>query len=148
MPTVLTDSNVAQKATNGITIDDWRNNTDGVLLASAARVATTIAPNQINHNAKGVMVFLRVTAASGTGGLQINIAAIDPITGLAFDLHNFPTAITTISSNTYVLYPGATNTGASLRAAYATPLPRNWRISVIHGDGSSYTYSLAYALIN
>jgi hypothetical protein len=62
---------------NGINWDRERNNTQGTLLASAARTATATSPNQTNYNAKGVQLTIDVTAVSGTGGLILVLQGID-----------------------------------------------------------------------
>lgn len=140
---------------NGNTSDLERNNTQGTLLASAARTATTTSPIQTNYNAKGIALFLTVPAASGTGGLQPVIQAQDPVTGNWVTLTALPTAITasTLSGAVmYLYYPGITQAtnyagGVGVQQVVSTLLPRTFRAAVYHGDSSSYTYALGYALI-
>lgn len=131
---------------NGTTYDAMRNNVEGTLLASAARTSTTASPQQTNHNAKGVMVTLNVTAASGAGGLTLYVRAINPVTGVSSGgLNNAPTAVTANGIYRYIVYPGAS--GGSVTQATSLPLPRVWDININHGDSSSYTYSVSYQLI-
>ena len=122
-----------------------RGNIEGTLLASAARTVTTYSANQTNYNARGVIVVLNVTAASGTGGLQVILQAIDPVSGGAVSLNATPTAVIAIDRLAYIFYPGAT--GGVAAQITGIPLPRTWRVGVVHGDASSYTYSLSYSLI-
>lgn len=133
---------------NGSALDLWRGNTEGVLLASAARTATTNSAIQTNHNARGAMLFLRISAASGTGGLQVRIIARDVAANRDYQLNANPSAETSVGDFVYELYPGST-AGAALNVKQRTAaaLPRTWWVQVAHLDGSSYTYSLAYALI-
>ena len=121
-------------------------NQDLTLLASAARTTTTTSADQTNQNARGVVVYVNVTAASGTGGLQLAIQGKDPVSGGYKTLNTLPTAITATGLYVYELYPGCSTTG-NLAAVYAQVLPRTWRIQMNAGDGSSYTYSIGCSLI-
>lgn len=132
---------------NGSGLDRMYNNTQGTLLASLARTTGPSSPIQTNYNAKGVIIFLNVTAASGTGGLAVNINAVDPITGGQYGLNVSPAAVTAVGEYMYVLYPGATSSGNGVKQSTALPLPRQWQVYVSVGDASSYTYSIGYAYI-
>lgn len=125
--------------------DRWRSNLEGTLLASAARTATAAAASQTNYNARGVIVHLNVTIASGTGGLSVRIQAYDPIVGDWWNINTSPTVVTATGKNIYAVYPGAS--GGTITQTTSQVLPRTWRVSVIHSDGSSYTYSVAYSLV-
>ena len=125
-------------------------NGEGTLLASAARTATTDSPVQMNQNARGVVLFLRVTAASGSGGLVARIVGFDPTTGQSVILHPDPTAITAVGVYGYELSPGAAGGTAGpgrVNQRTAGNLPHSWMAQVFHGDGSSYTYSLGFATV-
>lgn len=135
---------------NGATWDKWRNNTQGTLLASALRNSTVLSPNMVNHNARGILLVLQVTAASGTGGLQVQFGHNDPVTGLAGNLNEPPPIITGIGTYFYELYPGAsggTGAGSYVQQRTSGSLPRSWYVAVVHGDASDYTYSVGYSLI-
>lgn len=136
---------------NGSTLDRWRNNTEGTLLASAARTASVTSPDQTNYNAKGILLFLNITAASGSGGLQVYVQAKDPVSGSYVYLTGVPTAITATGLYVYELGRGVGSTALSgnqqVNKRNEGQIPRIWRGVVNHGDGSSYTYSLGYALI-
>lgn len=139
---------VAPTLHNGATWDPQKNNTEGALLASAARTADTTSADQTNHNARGVIVHLNISAASGTGGLVMRFQMKDPVSGNYIDVNAAPTARTTAEYFTYIWYPGASMAvAANLHQVNAAPLPRTWRVRVAHADGSSYTYSVAYSLI-
>lgn len=130
---------------NNATVDAWRNNTEGTLLASAVRTASTASAIQTNYNAKGVLVVLNVTVASGTGGLQIIIRHKDSVSGVSYGINTTPAAINTTGTYRYLLYPGATSSNCTQNTP--APLPRTWDVLTQHADGSSYTYSVGYALI-
>lgn len=133
---------------NGSTWDRVRNNMQGTLLASAARTATTNTSNQTNYNAKGIMLFLNITVASGTGGVKPRIFPIDPVSGVSGNqLNADPAFITANGLYVFELYPGVSS-GGGLQQVQSGVLPRNFLVSIVHGDSTSYTYSLGYALIN
>jgi hypothetical protein len=141
------DVSALQMGFNGSNWDRWRGNTEGTILASAARTATTTSPVQTNHNAKGVMVFLRVSIASGTGGLQLKIQGRDPVTNVGLDLNILPTSITAAGWYIFEIYPGVNGTSTYVTQVTSGILPRSWQVLVTHIDGSSYTYSVGYSLI-
>jgi hypothetical protein len=128
---------------NGATFDPETGNLEGTALASAARAAQTESADIVNVNCRGAVIFLNVTAASGTGGLQVVVRGKDPVSGAYVNLNNVPTAVIATGLLVYTFYPGATAVGA---ATFQGVLPRTFRIRVIHGDASSYTYSVGYSL--
>jgi hypothetical protein len=131
---------------NESTHDRQRGNTQGTLLASAARTAQTAFPTVTNYNARGVIVFLNVTVASGTGGLSVLVQGIDPTSGSGFNLIAATAAVTTTGQFSYELYPGSTTAGSVTQRA-AGALPRTWGGVMLVGNASSYTYSVGYSLI-
>ncbi|SRR5579884_647578 len=138
---------VQQLLYNGATLDLQRGNQQGTLLASATRTANTASADQTNYNARGVLLFLNVTAASGTGGVRALVQAKDPISGSTQFLASATPAFKTATGlYVYSVYPGAP-VGAFLEQATQAALPRTWSVLVQHGDASSYTYSLGFALI-
>lgn len=138
-------TSIANQGYNGTTYDRWRNNIEGTILASAARTVATTTPNQTNYNARGVIIFLNVTLASGTGGLTVRINGIDPVSGVVRGIPTAPTIVTAVGHYNYVVYPGAS--GGVVSAVSALILPRSWTLQVSVGDASSYTYSVGYSLI-
>jgi hypothetical protein len=136
---------------DGVQFNRWRNNTEGTLLASAARTVTTVSSNLVNYNAKGILIILRISVASGTGGLIPKIRMIDPVSGLTVQLNANVTAITAAGTYGIELYPGA-STALTVADGWVIQrtsgdLPRTYQVQIAHGDGSSYTYSVGYALI-
>lgn len=136
----------------GGTWDRWRANLEGTLLASAARTALAQAPVQTNYNGRGVLLFLNVTAASGTGGLSVRLQAVDPLSGTAALANGGPTLVTATGLYAYEFYPGGLSAAPSTSAGFVVQrvscaLPRSWSAVVNVGDASSYTYSLGYAVV-
>lgn len=133
---------------NGTTWDRARGNEELQVLASAARTATTASSMFTNRNARGIIVELNVTAASGTGGLTLHIQERLSVV-IASAVNVAPTAITTTGIRYFVVYPGATETNknAAIAQVVSQPLSRQWRILVLHGDASSYTYEVNACLI-
>jgi len=132
---------------NGSTFDRQRGNHEGTLLASAARTATVACADQVNYDAKGVLLFLDVTAASGTGGLQVRIQGRDPVIGSWRNLNAAPAAVVAVGGTIYAFYPGASTGAGDVVQATQMALPRQWRAQVTHGDATGYTYSLGYAVV-
>lgn len=120
-----------------------RGNVEGTALVSAARVITTSSPDIILPNHKGIAAYLNVTVASGTGGLQTVVETKDPASGSYRQVNTTPTAITGTGLNVYSLYPGV---GTANTIGINHILGGHARIKVIHGDGSSYTYSVGYVV--
>jgi hypothetical protein len=122
---------------NGATYDRERGNTEGTLLASAARTAQAVSPTQTNHNARGVILRLMVSAP-GTGSLTVELRA----TG-GFNIAGW-SALT--GTGVFVCYPGSNDTprhGGS-GASFDLPVPRTWSAVVTPTDASAWTYALDY----
>jgi hypothetical protein len=136
---------------NGATWDRMvTHEAERVLLASAARTATTASAAQVNRGHMGLYILLDVTG--NPGGAQT----------LTLKLR----LITTTPSNQYVLMADAAqsfggSTGKRLFIFHPTPgatgddvdvvktrvLPRDWDIQVVHSGSGSWTYSVtAYML--
>lgn len=128
---------------NGASYDRPRNNVEGTALASAARTTSTQSADLTNYNGRGVRVWLDVTAITATPSITLAIEGKDPASG-KYKTMLTGAAVTTVSTNEYVVYPGVTET-ANVDAS--TPLPRTWRVNVTHGDADSITYSVGYCLI-
>lgn len=132
---------------NGTTWDRQRNNEDVVLLASAVRAANTASAIQTNHNARGVVLLLDVTAnAGGAETLSVVLQTRSPLTTIQTSLVVSPAEAFggVAGSRLIMLYPGvldadlsnAPDIGASLA------LPRTWIATVVHSAAGNWTYSL------
>lgn len=119
------------------------------LLPSAARTTLVgdLIPDENVADARGIIIFLNVTAASGTGGLTMSLKALPPgaqAGGIAFATASAAIIATGIS--TLVVYPGIA-TAASPWTAVNSVLPPRFSLNVAVGDASSYTYSVAAFLL-
>lgn len=131
---------------NGSTWERQRQNTEATALTSAARTAATQSADITNHNARGILVWLNITAASGTGGLVLRVQAKGPTSGEYVNLNAATAALTATGTYTYLIYPGSGAAAGDINQVTSAPLPRTWRIAIAVGDASSYTYSVGYAL--
>ena len=127
---------------NGTSWDRSRGNTDITALASAARTATLNSGDLTNYNGRGLHVVLDVTNA-GTGSITLTIQAKDALSGQYYTLLA-GAAVTTVSTNVYKVFPGAT---AVANAAANDILPRTYRILVTHNNANSITYSVGASII-
>ncbi len=127
-------------------MSDSLRNTPGVALAAAARTATTTSPNLDNPNGRAIWIWLNVTAASGTGGLQVQVFSVDPVSGATVSISGKPTAISATGCQSYLYSPSAESSGNAIKIG-TNPIPRTFQIVVTHGDASSYTYSVGYCLL-
>lgn len=149
-----TDVLAAHMASNGATLDLWQNNTEVQALASAARTATATSALQTNRNARGIVYFLKVTAASGTGGLSARLYTAVPVNGATSTPYlTTPVNVTATGTYLYFVYPGigtTSLTGTVLNptiTVFSLAVPRSLLFDVVAGDSSSYTYELDYCLI-
>ena len=122
-------------------------NSESELLASAARTADTSTPEQVNSAYKGVLLLLRITAVSGTGGLILRLETREEGGSTWAVMSNNYTAITATGLHVFVMYPGGSSAPAGA-VAFSGVLPYRWRVRVQHSDGSSYTYSLRAVLLS
>ena len=110
------------------------------------RTATWTSPTYLSKTEAGILVVLDVTSASGTGGLTLRINAQDSAGSVSVPLNSAPTAVTATGTTSYAVYPFGAISGA-LTQSTSGYLPREFSITVTHGDSSSYTYSVGYCLL-
>ncbi len=138
-------------AYNGATWDRWRSNQEGTLLAQADRTATTTSPTQTNHNARGVIINLRVLANPG-GTENLSIILNSKQDSLGFYIGQWNAAIQAANgTRTLVVYPGAivdatVGVGAETKAA-GVPLSRSWQVIIQHSGAGTWNYRVTYSLI-
>ncbi len=126
---------------NGTNWDRWRNNVAGTLLASAARTEVTISPAQVNHNARGVAIYISVTAWGGSGYLRPRLRSQN------FDLWIVTTVINGVGQYGYLFYPGASQAAITFLESKQIALPRNWDLYIEVGNAASHTYEVTYSYI-
>jgi hypothetical protein len=128
---------------NGVSWDRQRANTEGTVLASAARVASVDSADFTNYNARGLHCIINVSALAATPSIVPTIQGKDPISGTYYNiLAGLP--ITTTGINIIKVYPGIS---AVVNASASDILPRTWRVAMTHADADSITYSVGFALI-
>ena len=165
-PTITTTGSdgLVGSSTNGLAVvgmgymfgtawDRIRNNVHAIVLASAARTASTPTPDQTNFNGRGAMIMLDVTATPNDAQtLQVTVEVKDPASAKYVPIASF-TALTasvlgaspTTETYVYTLYPGATETIATAKhELQALPLSRIWRVNVLHSAAGSWTYSVGF----
>lgn len=123
-------------------------NAEATVLASAVRTATANSADQVNRFARGVRLFLNITAASGTAPtLDIKVQTKDPVSGVYLDL---PGAVfaqkTTTGSDDLTVYPGVAETA---NETVSDALSRTWRVvATIAGTTPSFTFSVGAAYLS
>ena len=117
------------------------------LLASGARTASTATAKFTDRWAKIVRLYLNVTVASGTGGLQPQVRGYDAISGNAVALTTGGAAITATGTFVYEMGLAEGTAAGNVKECVLRPLPEVWDVNVVHGDGSSYTYSISAEVI-
>lgn len=125
---------------NEVTFDRKRGNTAQTLFGSAARTVAIAGSVVPNYNARGIIVMMNVTAASGTGGLTLKIEGVDLTGVMLYTILVAAAPVTAIGLYVYRVYPGLTPVAG---LTVNDVLPRMHKVSVAVGDASSYTYSLA-----
>jgi hypothetical protein len=121
----------------------WRNNNDITVAASLARTATGNSGDLTNYNARGLHLYVDVTAASATPSVVFTIQGKDAVSGAYYTILA-SAAVTGVSSNIYKVYPGLT---AAANLVASDILPRTYRILWTHSDADSITYSIGASLI-
>ena len=133
---------------NGSTWDRQRGNTEVTQIASASRVASTNGPDQTNFNSKGVIITLDVTVDPGGGEtLQLLVQHKDAVS-LAYEVLLDDGANATPGRRTVIVYPGAGAAANDVTTVNGFPLPRTWRVRVVHSAGGAWTYSVGASNIN
>jgi hypothetical protein len=128
---------------NGTTWDRARGNVNAVVETSAARTATGTGTTQTNFNARGALIWVNVTAVTGTTPtmtVRVQWSPDGGTTWLDLDTTNAQTAsITATGASVLRVYPGiATTANASLNMV----LPRTWRLAwTIGGTTPSFTFA-------
>lgn len=113
-------------------------------LSAAARTSTPAAQSvQFNTVARGVTIFINVTAVTATPDLVVTLEATDPVATTVVTPLLVSASIVTTGLYRLTLYPGIAPVA---NVAASDVLPRTWRIKAVHGDADSITYSI-YAIL-
>src|SRR5581483_5630607 len=100
------------------------------------------SPDIDNPTWAGCVLYLNITAASGTGGLTPHLLCKDPGSGNYDDVVTLGTAKTAVGTYAYFIYPSngiIADNGAGANAV----LPRTFAIKIAAGDATSYSYSVS-----
>jgi hypothetical protein len=138
---------IAPTLFNGSTWDRVRNNAEFTILQSAVRSGTLYSDDLVNYNAKGILLFFDITAVPGTDTVQLVVQVKDFASG-GYNDFLVGTAWSTTGRRTYLLYPGAVNTSGDVDVVEGSPLPRTWRVAIIHSAATDFTYSVGGCYIN
>jgi len=126
--------------------DRFYGNYEITLLASATRNSTTTSPTQTNYNARGVIVVIKVTAVPGTDTITVYIDGHDPASNDWYVLLT-GSALDTTGIRAYVVCPGAGSAVGDIDAVSSHPLPRKWRVRVVHSAATDFTYSVGASYV-
>lgn len=129
---------------NEATLDRMRGNTKETILASAVRSVTTISDVLYNYNARGAIFILRCTVAPGGETLAMNVYALDPVSGANCGIAAFATILSGATGTPrMIVYPGAVETIAMASVhVQGLPLPREYKIEIVHSASGDWTYSV------
>lgn len=134
---------VHQLGFNGTTYDRWRNNIDTAALITAAGATTGLTgTDQTNFNGRGAIIVLDMTNA-GTGSVTLVIEGKDIASGKYYTLLA-GTAVVSVVTNTYYVFPGATVTA---NVSANAPLPRTWRVRTTVANANPTTYTVGASII-
>lgn len=124
-------------------VDRMRANVDTTALITATGATTTqTGTDQLNVNARGLIVVLNMTNA-GTGSVTLSIQGKDAASATYYTLLA-GVAVTTNSTNVYTVYPGGP---ATANVAANSPLPRTWRVLVTANNVNATTYTVGASVI-
>lgn len=121
-----------------------------LLLATAARTATTTAYFRVPQGAGGILV-VDVTARAAATTLTPKITMVSDNADYAwtFDLWTATAAINSADTTaTYALYPGAEDTGADYTEEVNMVLPIHCKLTMTHSDANSITYSAHFVAVS
>lgn len=133
---------------NGVGWDRQRGNAEVTVLASAGNAAgTRTSADQTNHNARGVVLVLDITALGAAETLTLIVDAKDPVSAIYVGMTAF---VDSGVDMVYALYPGAVETAAVVALqVQGVPLPRTWRVRVTTSPGvnaSTFSVGASYVL--
>lgn len=109
-----------------------------VAFASAARTATPTAVDIDMSRHSGVILLVDVTADPASASVVFNFDGYDPIADASWTLLD-SAAVASVSHNVYDIWPGAT---AAANVAANKYVPGTLRITPVHADADSITYSV------
>lgn len=117
----------------------------GTLFASAARALAQAynSSDVVNLSARGVRLFINVTAATATPSVVPTLEVKDPVSGV-YTAVLTGAAITGTGHTVLTLYPGAT---VAAGVTLSNHIGKTWRLTMTHADTDSITYSVGYQML-
>ena len=119
------------------------NNTNIVMLASAARTTATTSELITNSDYRGCHIIIDVTVEVDTATITPTIQGYDSVSGKYYTLL-VGSAITAVGTTVLRIYPGLT---ASANVIANDILPNKFRVSMAVADTDSMTYSVSASLV-
>lgn len=115
------------------------------LLPSSARTASTFSSIDVG-SATHVMLYGRISVASGTGGLYLALQNTGKLS--ASHVITAPSSLITTKTDWSCMFGPACGRFSNGGVGEAVPcvLPATFYLGVYHSDASSYTYEVAYVL--
>lgn len=125
-----------------------RDNEEIILLASAARTATTESADQTNFNSnKGAILVIDVSDITDTPILTSKLQLKDPATGDYVDIWTAAATLVAVGKATYLFGLGGTGAAGDYTEGVNILLPRTFRFQMGHADADSAIYSVAIILL-
>ena len=120
-----------------------------LLLASAARIATTTVNFRVPQGAGGILV-VDVTARAGSTTLtpKLTMLSEDEDYTWTFDLWTGTAINSADTTAAYAFYPGAEDTDADYTEEVNMVLPAKCKLTVTHSDTDSITYSAHFIAVS
>ena len=119
------------------------NNTNIIMLSSAARTAAATSDDITNSSFRGCHVIIDVTADPDTASITPTIQGLDTVSGKYYTLL-VGNAIAAVGTTVLRIYPGLTS---SANVIANDILPNKFRVSMAVADTDSMTYSVSATLI-
>ena len=135
---------------NETNFDRERGNVNVTALASAARTASTNSADLVNYNGRGIHVYLDVTVNPGAAEtLQLLIQAKDALSGGYYNLLSDGAQAYggVAGSRQAIVYNGVAAASADVDAVAGFPVPRTYRVRIVHSAAGSWTYSVGASVI-
>ncbi|KKL68320.1 hypothetical protein LCGC14_2126200, partial [marine sediment metagenome] len=126
---------------NGDTMDRQRNNHELVALAAAARTASVNSADLVNYNHRGLIITIRIVAATSTPVVTMFIDG--KMGGVYEQLWTANDIYAATGIHSYILYTGNVEAKYDLIKEQNTPIPRIFRVRMVHGDTDSLNYSVS-----
>jgi hypothetical protein len=114
-------------------------NQEATVFASAARTASADSADQINYYWRGAVITIDVTAITDTPSVVFTVQGKSTL-GSDYYTILASAAVTATGQTVLRVYPGLT---ASANVVANDVLPYKWRVSAVHADADSITYSVS-----